>query len=64
MDETNPKIMNHQFQLFGFQPPKKKIKITAEAVKEAKRMYEAKDFHGSADKLREVREALERKYGV
>jgi len=52
--------MSHQLKIFGFQPPKKKIPISAEKIRKAKALFEAGDEKGSAEMLREVREGLER----
>jgi len=52
--------INHQFNLFGFQKPKLKIPISSERIQEAKKLFESGDDHGSAEKMREVREGLER----
>jgi hypothetical protein len=51
--------MNHQFSLFGFQRPTKKVPISAERIEEAKKLFMAGDEKGSVLKMREVREALE-----
>jgi len=56
--------VDHQFSLFGHQPPKKKLKITREQVLEAKRLYDKGEYRASANKIRDIREALEQKYGV
>ena len=52
--------ITHQFSLFGHLPPSGKVPISAERIKEAKALMAAGDDKGSAEKLREVREALER----
>ncbi len=49
----------HQFSLFGYAPPKLKVPISAERIKEAKALYNKGDYTGSAKKMREVREGLE-----
>jgi hypothetical protein len=49
----------HQFSLFGYQPPTGKVPISAERILQAKAMFEAGDSKGAAEKMREVREALE-----
>ena len=53
---------DNQKSLFGFKDmlPKTKVPISAERIKEAKAMFEKGDSKGSAEKLREVREGLER----
>ncbi len=58
------KQIDHQFSLFPHQPPKVKVKISKEQIEEAKRLYQAGDFTASASKLRDLREELEKKYGV
>lgn len=50
----------HQFSLFGFQAPTGKVPISAERIREAKALMAAGDGKGAAEKMREVREALER----
>lgn len=49
-----------QFSLFGFQRPKSKVPISRERIEEAKRLFDSGDPGAAADKLREVREGLER----
>jgi len=49
----------HQFNLFGYTPPKLKVPISAQRIEEAKALYKKGDYAGSAGKMREVREALE-----
>ena len=51
--------MNHQFELFGYVKPKRKIPIDASRIKLAKQLMERGDVIGAAIKMREVREALE-----
>lgn len=51
--------VHHQFSLFGYQKPTGKVPISAERIREAKALMAAGDSRGSAEKLREVREALE-----
>jgi hypothetical protein len=51
--------MSHQFSLFGYVKPKRKVPISAEAIKQAKALFLKGDQKGSATKLREVREKLE-----
>jgi hypothetical protein len=51
--------MEHQFSLFGFQPPKSKVPLSAERIREVQMLLEAKDGKGAAIKLRELREGLE-----
>jgi hypothetical protein len=50
----------HQFSLFGYVPPKIKVPISAERIREVKAMIEKGDGVNAALKLREVREGLER----
>jgi hypothetical protein len=52
--------VDHQFSLFGHLPPSGKVPISAERIREAKALMAAGDSKGSAEKLQEVREALER----
>lgn len=54
------KRIYHQFSLFGYQPPSGKVPISADRIREAKALFEARDSRGAAEKMREVREALER----
>lgn len=54
------KKVDHQFGLFGFQPPKMKVPISAARIEEAKRLMKAGDALGSEAAMREVREGLER----
>ena len=49
----------HQFSLFGYQKPKKKVPISAARIEEAKRLYNKGDVLGSAAAMRDVRERLE-----
>ena len=51
---------NHQFSLFGFQPPKKKVPLSAKRIQEVKEMIARKDNKGAAAALRDLREGLER----
>lgn len=51
--------MTHQFNLFGFISPTRKVPISAERIREAKAMLAKGDPLGTAGKLREVRERLE-----
>lgn len=51
--------MSHQFSLFGFQPPKKKVPISAERIREVKALIAKGDGKSAAEKLREVRYGLE-----
>lgn len=53
------RITNYQFSLFGFVPPKIKVPISAERIREAKALFAKGDVKGSAAILREVRERLE-----
>jgi len=57
---TKDEPIDHQFSLFGYQPPSGKVPISAEQIREAKELFKQGDAKGSAAKLREVREALER----
>jgi hypothetical protein len=52
--------VHHQFSLFGYQPPSGKVPISAERIREAKALMQSGDSKGAAEKMREVREALER----
>ena len=54
------KRIYHQFSLFGYVAPSGKVPISAEKIRQAKALFAAGDSKGSAEKLREVREALER----
>lgn len=59
------KRVEHQFSLFPFQPPSKRLnQAGVKEVKEAKEAYNKGDFKVSAKKLEEAREALERKFGI
>jgi hypothetical protein len=51
--------MNHQFSLFGYQRPARKVPISAKQIEEAKALFNNGDQKASAAKMREVREALE-----
>jgi hypothetical protein len=51
--------MTHQFSLFGFVPPSRKVPISAERIREAREMIAKGDMKGLADRLRSVREKLE-----
>lgn len=50
----------HQFGLFGYVPPKIKVPISAERIREVKELIGKGDGANAALKLREVREGLER----
>jgi hypothetical protein len=50
--------MNHQFSLFGWQRPQKKIPLSAERIKEVRDLIAAGDKK-AAIKMRELREGLE-----
>lgn len=51
---------NHQFSLFSFQKPISKVPISADRIREVKELIEQKkDGKTAAQKLREIREALE-----
>lgn len=52
--------VHHQFSLFGYQPPSGKVPISAERIRSAAALIAAGDDKGAAEKMREVREALER----
>jgi len=56
--------MSHQFELFGYQRPKKKVDMKADDIRMIKELVEQKNGKEAAIKLRELREGLERKYGV
>jgi hypothetical protein len=58
MEKDEP--IDHQFSLFGYQPPSGKVPISAEKIREAKELFKNGHTKASAEKLREVREALER----
>lgn len=49
----------HQFGLFGYQPPRIKIPISAAKIKRAKELHAQGDYKNSAALMREVREGLE-----
>lgn len=51
--------MTHQFNLFGFQPPKKKIPISAERIKEVQAAIAKGDGKTAAARMRDLREHLE-----
>ena len=48
-----------QFSLFGYQPPRLKVPISAARIAEAKALMLKGDLKGSATLMREVREGLE-----
>lgn len=54
--------MAEQLPLFGFKTMLKKAKvpISAEKIKQAKALFEKGDILGSVEKMREVRESLEK----
>jgi hypothetical protein len=54
-----PKYESHQFDLFGFTKPKKKVPISKERIEEVKRLISAKDGKNAAIALRDIREKLE-----
>lgn len=45
---------------YGFLRPSGKVPISAEKIAEAKKLFYSGDQHGAAEKMREVRESLER----
>jgi hypothetical protein len=53
--------INHQFSLFGFNAmrPKVKVPISAKKIQEAKDLMYGGDMKGAAERMRDVREALE-----
>jgi hypothetical protein len=51
--------MTHQFSLFKWTPPKAKIPISSERIKEAKACIAARNVKGAVVALRELREGLE-----
>lgn len=53
---------DNQKSLFGFKDmlPKAKVPISADKIKQAKALFEKGDILGSVEKMREVRESLER----
>jgi hypothetical protein len=51
--------IDHQFTLFGHQPPSGKVPISAERIRAAAALIVTGDDSGAAEKLREVREKLE-----
>jgi hypothetical protein len=63
---TQATDMNHQFSLYGYMPPKKKISSPGDVakIKRARELAKAGDHKGAAEILREFRERLEDKYGV
>jgi hypothetical protein len=52
--------MTHQFSLFGFQQPKRKVPISAARIKEAKRLIAEGNGKGAAEVLRNLNDKLER----
>lgn len=54
--------MADQLPIFGFKAmlPKTKVPISKARIEEAKALYASGDILGSVEKLREVRESLER----
>jgi hypothetical protein len=54
------KPISHQFSMFGFIKPKKKVPISAKAIEEAKKLHTSGNIQGSVQKMREVNDALER----
>jgi len=49
----------HQFSLFGYQPPRLKVPISAARIAEAKALHASGDHKKAAAIIREVREGLE-----
>lgn len=56
--------MSHQFELFGYQRPKKKVAMKSKDIETIKDLIDKGKGSEAAIKLRELREGLERKYGV
>jgi hypothetical protein len=54
-----PKYENHQFSLFGFTPPKRKVPISKARIEEVKQLIAKKDGKNAAIALRDIREKLE-----
>jgi hypothetical protein len=53
------KYENHQFNIFGFTPPKRKVPISKERIEEVKRLIKGGDGKNAAVALRDIRERLE-----
>jgi len=53
------KVVNHQFGLFGFVPPRLKKRITPERIEEAKREIERTGWKPSAKTLAKIADQLE-----
>ena len=51
--------MDHQFSLFGHQPPKLKVPISAEKIRQAKEFLAKNDGKSALQVIRDVREVLE-----
>jgi ribosomal protein L22 len=51
--------VEHQFSLFGFTPPKRKVPISKERIEEVKRLIKGGDGKNAAIALRNIRERLE-----
>jgi hypothetical protein len=52
-------MSDHQFSLFGFQQPKRKVPISAARIKEAKRLIAEGNGKGAAEVLRNLNDKLE-----
>jgi len=52
-------MTDHQFSLFGFQAPRRKVPISAERIKEAKRLIAAGKGKDAAEVLRSINDKLE-----
>lgn len=52
-------VQTHQFGLFGFVRPNRKVPISEEEVKRAQAMFDSGDLKGAAAGLREIRYKLE-----
>jgi hypothetical protein len=50
---------NHQFSLFGWQPPKKKVPISAARILEAKEAIIRGDSKGAIQALRDINDKLQ-----
>jgi hypothetical protein len=52
-------MSTHQFSLFGFQNPRKKVPISAERIREAKRLIAEGKGKDAAEVLRAINDKLE-----
>jgi hypothetical protein len=52
-------MTDHQFSIFGFQQPKRKVPIIAARIKEAQRLIDAGKGLDAAEVLRNIRYKLE-----